>query len=63
LPQVDENLGGSSLKYVLEIALDFIALKFEVMRGQRLMFKFCLKQAKMGDRAVFWKNLKIYLIV
>jgi len=51
LPQADENFVGSSLDYELEIALVFIALKFEVIRGQRLMLKFCLKEAKMGDRA------------
>ena len=51
LPQADKNLVESSLDNELEIALVFIALNFEVIRGQRLMLKFCLKEAKMGDRA------------
>ena len=44
--QVDENLVGSILDYEFEIALDFIGLKFEVIRGERLIFKFCLKKQK-----------------
>jgi len=54
--EANQNFVKDVKEYGLSTALDIIVLKIKIIRGQRLMLKFCTKLLKKGAKAMIREN-------